>query len=66
MKVRILTAITSIAAVAAQAAEPTAGDDAFFETKVQPVLVKRCYECHSHDKKIKGGLALDPRTGFEQ
>lgn len=66
MKVRILTAITSIAAVAAQAAEPTAGDDAFFETKVQPVLVKRCYECHSHDKKIKGGLALDSRSGWEQ
>lgn len=65
MKARFLTAIISIAG-AAQAAEPTASGDAFFETKVQPVLSKRCYECHSHDKKIKGGLALDSRSGWEQ
>ncbi len=38
---------------------------AFFETKVLPVLQQRCYECHSHEKKIKGGLALDSRKGWE-
>jgi len=36
-----------------------------FEAKVLPVLQKRCYECHSHEKKIKGGLALDSRSGWE-
>lgn len=33
----------------------------FFEKQVRPVLVNRCYECHSAEKKIKGGLALDTR-----
>jgi len=38
---------------------------AFFEAKVLPVLQSRCYECHSHEKKIKGGLALDLKTGWQ-
>jgi hypothetical protein len=39
-------------------------DNAYFEAKVLPLLQKRCYECHSHAKKIKGGLALDSRSGW--
>jgi uncharacterized membrane protein len=28
----------------------------FFESKIRPVLVQHCYECHSADaKNIKGG-----------
>jgi hypothetical protein len=42
----------------------TAGRTAFFETKVLPVLQQRCFECHSHAKKLKGGLALDSRGGW--
>jgi hypothetical protein len=43
-----------------------AGDDAFFESRIRPVLVAHCYECHSADaEKIKGGLALDTRAGWE-
>lgn len=43
-----------------------AGDDmAFFEAKVLPLLQSRCYECHSHEKKIKGGLALDLKSGWQ-
>lgn len=52
-----------IATAAARAAD--AGDD-FFTMKVQPLLAERCYECHSHEKKIKGGLALDSRSGWEK
>jgi len=33
----------------------------FFEKQVRPVLVERCYECHSVEKKMRGGLALDSR-----
>ena len=34
----------------------------FFEKKIRPVLVARCYECHSAQAKIlKGGLRLDHR-----
>lgn len=35
----------------------------FFEKKIRPVLVERCYKCHSADTtKPKGGLRLDRRT----
>jgi hypothetical protein len=44
---------------------PTPEQLEFFENKVRPVLVERCYECHSSDaKKIKGGLYLDTREGL--
>ena len=34
----------------------------FFETKIRPVLVQHCYECHAADSKIlRGGLQLDSR-----
>jgi hypothetical protein len=39
---------------------------AFFETHVRPVLAEYCYECHAADaKKIKGGLVLDSRAGWQ-
>jgi len=41
-------------------------DDVFFESKVRPVLINRCYECHSAEKKIKGGLNLDSRAGWQE
>ncbi|WP_395716675.1 PSD1 and planctomycete cytochrome C domain-containing protein [Prosthecobacter sp.] len=40
-----------------------AQDHAFFESKVRPVLVEHCYECHSGEK-TKGGLALDTKQGW--
>jgi len=36
----------------------------FFEKKIRPVLVNNCYECHSHGKKIKGGLRLDTKDAI--
>jgi hypothetical protein len=39
------------------------GED-YFEKKVRPLLAERCYECHSAEKKIKGGLNLDSREGW--
>jgi len=37
----------------------------FFEKRVRPLLVERCYECHSAKaKKLKGGLRLDTREGL--
>ena len=36
----------------------------FFEKKIRPVLVERCYKCHSSETaKPKGGLRLDRRAG---
>jgi len=38
----------------------------FFESKIRPVFIKHCYECHSHDSgKSKGGLQLDSREGWQ-
>jgi len=36
----------------------------FFEKKIRPVLVEKCYKCHSTQAaKEKGGLLLDTREG---
>jgi len=40
--------------------------DEFFNAKIEPLLKQRCFECHSHEKKMKGGLTLDSRSGWEQ
>ncbi len=40
----------------------TAEEVDFFESKIRPLLVTRCYECHS-SKDPNGGLALDSRDG---
>ncbi len=47
------------------------GDDQqqreFFESRIRPVLIKHCYECHSADsKEIKGSLRLDSAKALLQ
>ncbi len=37
-----------------------------FRDQVEPILRQRCYECHSHALKIKGGLVLDSRSGWQK
>ncbi len=50
---------------AAAAPETTKSD--FFEKKVRPILVQRCYECHSVEAgKTKGNLSLDSREATLQ
>src|SRR5688572_14747756 len=44
-------------------AQPPA-DIEFFEKKIRPLLVDRCYECHSAEHKIKAGLRLDHAEGW--
>ena len=58
-------ACLALAASAAPPAELTREQLDFFEKRIRPVLVTRCYECHSADaKKLKGGLSLDTRDGL--
>src|SRR5690606_36763372 len=46
-------------------AKISAGDLEFFETRIRPVLVQHCYECHAADSKIiRGGLLVDSREGI--
>lgn len=55
----------------AEAAEPddsqpiTQTEREFFETKIRPVLVKSCYECHSHEAdSISADYTLDSKEGL--
>ena len=43
----------------AVAAETTDDQAKFFETKVRPVLVARCYECHGPESDAEGKLRVD-------
>lgn len=38
----------------------------FFEKKIRPVLISECYQCHSKDEKVKGGLRLDWKGGWQE
>ncbi|MCH2202850.1 MAG: PSD1 and planctomycete cytochrome C domain-containing protein [Fuerstiella sp.] len=39
----------------------------FFESRVRPLLVKHCYECHSAaSDPAEGGLQLDSRTAWQR
>ena len=42
----------------------TPGQLTFFEQRVRPLLIERCYKCHSEAKKVNGGLRLDSRRGL--
>ncbi|MBT4846465.1 MAG: DUF1549 domain-containing protein, partial [Planctomycetaceae bacterium] len=51
------------AVVGQHATKPTAKEIEFFESKVRPLLVQHCYECHSAKaKELKGGLRVDGRA----
>ncbi|MFO0950145.1 MAG: PSD1 and planctomycete cytochrome C domain-containing protein [Isosphaeraceae bacterium] len=60
---RSLAALTLFLATTARAAGPDAASDAFFETKVRPVLAGTCVKCHG-EKKASGGLRLDSRAAI--
>lgn len=42
----------------------SAGNDAFFEKRIRPLLVEHCLECHGPDKQ-KGSLRLDHQAGWK-
>ena len=40
-------------------------DEAFFEKRVRPLLIERCYGCHGGEK-TRGGLSLETRVGWQK
>jgi Protein of unknown function (DUF1553)/Protein of unknown function (DUF1549)/Planctomycete cytochrome C len=58
-----VTFLNLVAGTIATGADDTTGKpggDDFFESKVRPVLVEHCFQCHSAGAKaLKGGLRLD-------
>jgi hypothetical protein len=67
---RIAITIVLLSPTLANAADPTAAQLEFFEKRIRPVLVEQCYKCHSaeaeKEKKLKGGLRLDTKAGWEK
>ena len=61
-----------IATTAQAADKPTTNRQGldFFESKIRPVLVRHCYQCHSAKaaatKMLKGGLQVDTRSGIRK
>jgi hypothetical protein len=53
--------------VVANEPQPDPAQIDFFEKKIRPVLVDKCYKCHSDKaEKLKGGLFLDTREGIRR
>jgi hypothetical protein len=45
--------------------KPTEEQLAFFESRIRPLLIKHCYECHGQEAtEIAGGLLLDSHAGI--
>ena len=60
---RRLLAILALGTSSLASADLKPADLEFFESKIRPVLVAECYECHDA-KKQKGDLRLDYRDGL--
>jgi hypothetical protein len=58
--------IALLVAATSAAADLPAADAVFFTDHVLPVLRERCFDCHSHEGEINGGLALDVKDGWRQ
>ena len=56
------SALRLLEAQSAAPVAPTAQQIEFFETRVRPLLVESCFDCHTGDEK--GGLRLDSRQSI--
>src|SRR5688572_16723201 len=56
------TVTTSVTFLLIAVASACGDENDFFEKKIRPVLVERCFKCHSiQAESVKGGLLLDSR-----
>ncbi|HIN95174.1 MAG TPA: DUF1553 domain-containing protein [Planctomycetes bacterium] len=53
----------ALAGKALLAAEPTAAELEHFEKRVRPILVSRCYDCHS-EESVESNLRVDSLAGL--
>jgi hypothetical protein len=57
----------SPATATADEASPSADDVRFFESKIRPVLIEHCYECHSTESGVsESGLRLGTRNATRE
>ena len=62
---KLVLMLAALAGTAVFVSAAEADDIAFFESKVRPLLIEHCLECHATDTKQKGGLVLDSRAGWQ-
>jgi len=61
----VLFLVAAASAFHSPAADFTSDGLEFFEKRIRPVLMDRCFKCHSaQSEKLKGGLRLDSRAGL--
>lgn len=64
--IAVLTTNTHEIATAQDPTSTTAEQSQFFESKIRPILVEHCYECHATDSEtVEAGLLLDSKWGWE-
>ncbi len=67
MKVSVFTIVWSLATAGTYCTTTVADEIEFFETRIRPVLVQHCYECHSSSSAhANGNLFVDYRDGIRQ
>ncbi len=67
MRKTALVLILNVVSCHSLAGEDTTSEIEFFEKRIRPVLVAKCYECHSTVAAvIKGGLTLDSRDALRK
>ena len=63
--VSVLTGLLLAGVARSQESDPARDQLDFFEKRIRPVLVERCYSCHSKTaEKVKGNYLLDTREGL--
>ena len=63
----VLTLLLAGLAGRALAEDLTPAQRDFFEGKIRPLLADKCYKCHSSQaERVKGGLLLDTRDGWQR
>jgi hypothetical protein len=59
------TLIASVLVLRSVSAEPTVEQREFFESRIRPVLIEHCYQCHSAQaSEVEGGLRVDTPSGL--
>ncbi|MFZ9745458.1 MAG: PSD1 and planctomycete cytochrome C domain-containing protein [Opitutaceae bacterium] len=67
MNARVATLLLLALVPPAASAGLSPEDEAFFESRIRPVLAEHCYRCHSaREGKAKGGLQLDTREALRR
>ncbi|MBW3599017.1 MAG: PSD1 and planctomycete cytochrome C domain-containing protein [Planctomycetes bacterium] len=62
----LILALLVLSSTSLPAADPPEGIE-FFEKKIRPVLVAKCYRCHSSESdEVNGGLLLDSRENIRR